>query len=192
MSKENEEFLSLYRTYENQLRARGVEYREVEEKTNSDRMRMMRQMRNYLVHVDDPGFVTISSTCLKALKQMIKEESLKGDLVKNHLITPAKGSAKEGTPLSKVIYRMVMMGKASIPVFDEAKHLKGILMLENAAYALDKLGNVPLTEAICGPYSDTYLLVSPDTPTDIKTDDKYVCCTKDGTLETQYMGYLDV
>lgn len=191
MSKQNDEFLSLYRTYENQLRARGTEYKELEEKLNSDRMRMMRQMRNYLVHADDPGFVEISPICLKALQQMVKEESLRGELVKDHLVTPAKGSVKEGTLLSKAIYRMVMMGTATIPVYGEDKKLKGMLMLDKLAYALDKHGNVPVSASVCGPYGEIYDLVSPDTSTAINTDERFVCCTKDGTLATQYMGYLD-
>lgn len=195
MSKENDEFLSLYRTYEGLLRARGVDYRAVEEELNSDRMRIMRQMRNYLSHSEDPDFIAISPVCLKALQQMVKEESLKGDIIKNHLVTPAKGSVKEGMPLSAVVYKLSLMaalGKHEIPVYDDKKQLKGIIMLERAAYMLDKQGNIPLEERTCGPYGHVFHLVRPDDPAPVKIDDKYYCCTKDGTLATQYMGYLDI
>lgn len=195
MSKEIDEFLSLYRTYENQLRARGTDYRAVEEELNSDRMRMMRQMRNYLCHSEDPGFIAVSPACLKVLRQMVKEESLKGDIVRNHLITPAKGSIKEGTLLSSVVYRLsvlAMLGQFEIPVYNvETKRLKGIVVLEKLAYELDRKGNIPLDENTCGPYGNVFSLVKPDDPVPEKRDNRFYCCTKDGTLDSQYMGYLD-
>lgn len=194
MSKENEEFLSLYRTYEGQLRMRDTDYRSVEDeqaKLGNTRMTIMRQMRNYLAHSEDPGFITISPMCVKVLDKMVKEERMRGDIVKNHLVTPAKGSVKEGTQLSAVILKMIKMKKTEIPVYDNEKQLRGLLVLEDAAYVLDKQGNIPLTENTCGPYKNIQVVVRPDTPTGMKTDAEYVCCTKDGTLKTAYMGYLD-
>lgn len=195
MSKENEQFLSLYRTYEGLLRARDVEYRTVEDETNSGRMRMMRQMRNYLVHAEDPGFITISPVCVKALEQMVKDETMKGDIVKNHLVTPAKGSVKEGTLISAVIYRLsvlAMIGQFEIPVYDpNTKRLKGIVVLEKLAYEMNRQGNILLEEKTCGSYGNVFHLVKPDDPIPVNMDDKFYCCTKDGTLDSQYMGYLD-
>ena len=198
MSKENDEFLSLYRTYEGMMRARGTDYRAIEEEqvaAGNGRMTMMRQMRNYLAHSEDPGFITVSPVCIKALEKMVKEESLKGDIVKNHLITPAKGSVKEGTLLSEIVYRLsvlAMLGQFEIPVYDpDTKRLKGIITLKQIAYKLYSQGNIHLKEIVCGPYSDNFHLVKPNDPTPTKTDDKFYCCTKDGTLDSQYMGYLD-
>lgn len=203
MSKENEQFLSLYKTYEGLLRQRGIDYRIIEEEQSKQglgRMTIMRQMRNYLCHAEDPGFITVSQACIKALEKMVKEEQMRGDIVKNHLVTPAKGSLKEGTMLSKVVYRMsllAMTGIHSMPVYEEKmKRLKGMVLLERMAYELDRQGNIPLEESTCGPYGKYMTIVAPDTPAQGLTgrsgqDDTYILCTKDGTLDSQYMGYLD-
>lgn len=195
MSKENASFLSLYRTYEGLLRKRGTDYREIEEKSDNGRMTIMRQMRNYLAHAEDPGFITISPLCIKVLEQMVKEETLKGDIVKNHLITPAKGSIKEGTMLSEVIYKLstlVMNDIYGLPVYDSTKRLKGIITLEKAAYVLKKNGDIPLEEDICGSYSNKFYLVKPNDQAPETNDGLYYCCTKDGTLNSQYMGYVNI
>lgn len=198
MSKENELFLSLYRTYEGLLRARGVDYRIIEDeqiKQGGSRMTIMRQMRNYLAHSEDPGFITISPVCVKVLEKMVKEEQMKGDIVKNHLITPAKGSIKEGTLLSEAVYQLSILavkGQLEIPVYHPStKRLKGIAKLEKLAYELNKQGNVPLEEKTYGPYDKSFILVKPDELTPTKADDRFYCCTKDGTINSQYMGYLD-
>ncbi len=196
-SKETEEFLSLYKTYEGLLKTRGTDYKTVEEELNSDRMRMMRQMRNYLCHSEDPGFIEISPVCLKTLEIMVKEETLKGDIVKKHLVTPAKGSLKEGTMLSKAVYRMsilAMIGIHELPVYNEhTKRLKGIVLLERLAWEMDKHGNVPLSEETCGAYGKVIgsRILKPDELVPENRDSGYYFCTKDGTLDTQYMGYLD-
>lgn len=197
MSKEIDKFLSLYRTYEGMLRARGVDYREVESEQTGQgngRMTIMRQMRNYLSHAEDPGFIEISPACIKALENMVKEESLKGDIVKNHLVTPAKGSVKEGTMLSKLVYRLsilAMVGQFEMPVYDDRKRFKGVILLERAAYELHKRGDIPLDESTCGPYGTSYQLVKPNDPAPVDADSRFYCCTRDGSLHTQYMGYVD-
>lgn len=195
MGKETDRFLSLYRTYENLLRDHGTDYRAVEEKQTNGRMTMMRQMRNYLSHSEDPGFIAVSPLCLKVLEDMVKEESLKGDIVKNHLVSPAKGSIKEGTLLSQVVYRMAklsMLGIQELPVYDEGtKRLKGILMLERAAYELDSRGNVPLDGSVVGPYGTGFRLVKPTDPVPADMGMQFWCCTRDGSLDSQYMGYVD-
>ncbi len=197
MNKETDEFLSLYKTYEGLLRKRGTDYRAVEEKLNSDRMRMMRQMRNYLCHSEDPGFVIISPVCLEALKIMIKEENMnQGGMIQNYLVTPAKGSIKEGTKLSEAVYRLsvlAMKGIYELPVYDDRKRLKGVVTLERLAYEMKKQGDIPLDETKLDiTYGKGFHLVKPDDPVPEERDNKYYCCTKDGTLDTQYMGYLDM
>lgn len=197
MGKETDEFLSLYRTYENLLRDHNTDYRSVEEKQTNSRMTIMRQMRNYLAHAEDPGFIAISKNCLTVLENMVKEESLKGDIVKNHLITPAKGSVKEGTLMSTVVRWMAarsMMGLQELPVYDsEAKRLKGVIMLEWAAYMLDTKGNLPISEENYGKYgyaTNHHILKLTD-PVPVDMDNDFYFCTKDGTLDSQYMGYID-
>lgn len=195
MSKETDKFLSLYRTYENLLRDHGTDYRAVEEAQTGGRMTMMRQMRNYLSHSEDPGFIAISPLCMKVLEDMVKDEALKGDIVKNHLVTPAKGSIKAGTMLSAAVYRLARLSAAgvqSLPVYDEStKRLLGVLTLERAAFDLDAAGNCPLGGATVESGAGMIRLVKPTDPVPEGQEGGFWCCTKDGTMDSQYMGYVD-
>ena len=96
-----EKFLSLYKTYEGLLKKRGTDYRTVEAETASDRMTILRQIRNYLSHKEDPGFLTVSPLSIRFLESLIEEELRRDGLVQDHLISPAKGSIKEGALLSE-------------------------------------------------------------------------------------------
>lgn len=189
------QFLSLYKTYENLLREHGKDYRSVEEAQTGQRMTLMRQMRNYLSHAEDPGFIAISPVCLSYLENLVKEEQLNGALVKDHLITPAKGSLKEGTPLTEVVYKMskyAIGGILELPVYDpDIKRFKGILTQERAAYELFKKGDISLSEEFCGPFGNCYHLVKPGDPVPEEMDNRYYICTRDGSLTSQYMGYID-
>lgn len=56
------DFLALYREYESLLREQGLEYKQAEDAAEGqvqDRMRICRQIRNYLVHQEDAGFLEI-------------------------------------------------------------------------------------------------------------------------------------
>lgn len=189
------QFMSLYRTYEGLLRDHGTDYRTMEETQPGGRMTMMRQMRNYLSHEEDHGFIAVSSECLTYLEKLVKEEYLKDGIVKDHLITPAKGSLKEGMLISKAVLRLsslALLGTFELPVYDsETKLLKGTAVLDRLAFVLDKEGNVPLNEKVYGRYGNGFVLVKPDDKVPDNPDGRYYCCTKDGTMDSPYMGYLD-
>lgn len=196
MGKETDKFLSLYRTYENLLREHGTDYRAVEEKQTGGRMTMMRQMRNYLAHSEDPGFIAVSPLCLRVLEDMVKEEMLKGDIVKKHLVTPAKGSIKEGMTLSEIVYWMsktAMSGVQTKPVYNEhTSQFKGLLMLERAAYELMRLGDTAFVAETMGACMEgSYHFVKPTDPVPEHMGTDYYICTKDGTKDGRYMGYID-
>lgn len=192
---ETRQFLSLYKTYENLLKSHGTDYRSVEDRQSGQRMTFMRQMRNYLSHAEDPGFVAVSSVCLSYLEGLVREERLKGALVRDYMVTPAKGSLKIGMRLSEAVYKFskrAMVGVLELPVYDpETKRFMGILTQERAAYALFKRGDVFLGEDACGPFGNVFHLVRPDDPVPEDMDDRYYICTRDGTFDSQYMGYLD-
>lgn len=188
-----ERFLSLYKTYEGLLKKRGTDYRAVEAETASDRMTILRQIRNYLSHKEDPGFLAVSPLSIRFLEGLIEGELRRDGLVKDHLISPAKGSIKEGAPLSEAIYLLVKDHADSRPVYDpKAKIVKGVLSLEQLAKALKKHGDVPVSEAVCGRYGQDIVLIKPEDGTGAVTVPEigYACCTKNGTVTAQYLGYL--
>lgn len=116
------EFLEAYRTYETLLRNRGIEYRQVEEASDEEtmnRMRIIRQIRNYVTHTNDPGFLTVTPVMMKWLNHKILEERLKLDLVKDHLWTMRQGALKENESLKTALDRMLKREETELPVMDE-------------------------------------------------------------------------
>ena len=189
----NEQFLSRYRTYESLLKKRGTDYRTVEAEKASDRMTILRQMRNYLSHKEDPGFLAVTPLALKFLEGLIEEELRRDGLVKDHLVSPAKGSVKEGMDISEAIYLLVKNRVGSRPVYDpKTKLLKGTISLEQLAKALKQYGNVPVSEEACGRYGQDFVLVNAAAGAGAVPAPKagYVCCTRDGTISSPYLGYL--
>lgn len=64
MVEQNQRFLELYRAYETVLREQGLDYFSVNEQAEppllKSRMTMVRQMRNYLTHVNDVDFLSVT------------------------------------------------------------------------------------------------------------------------------------
>ena len=63
MATNADRFLSLYREFETLLRDDGKDYKELEESADDllqNRLRINRQLRNYLTHNHDAGFLEIS------------------------------------------------------------------------------------------------------------------------------------
>ena len=72
MPNNAEKFLDAYREYETVLRAKGLDYKTVEDGADDitqNRMRINRQMRNYLTHQHDAGFLVISDKQIAYLKK---------------------------------------------------------------------------------------------------------------------------
>lgn len=186
MKKNNEQlFLDLYREYEGLLRDKGVEYRHVEDNSEGiikDRLTIMRQMRNYLTHRHDPNFLIISDKQVEFLCGLIKEESLKGNLLQNHLISIKKGAVSINEPLSSVIAKMKKLRFTNIVVYDDEKKILGRLNIYDAALmaAQNTSATVGSIKKL-GPAGITY------TP-EIKIEEiqdwtnGVICCTEKGFL----------
>lgn len=95
MTEQQQTFLELYRKYESILREQGLDYFTVSEQAEDsvkNKMNLMRQMRNFLVHTDSASFVSISQEQLVFLEQLITMQSKCGDTLKKHLVTMRKCS----------------------------------------------------------------------------------------------------
>lgn len=141
MKQNNEQtYLDLYRQYEGLLRERGTEYRNIEEMSGGlkkDRMTIMRQIRNYLVHRGDSDFVKVSDKQLQFLSSLILEEELRGDLLRDHLLSIKKATVTKSESLISAITKMKRLDFYSIVVYDEEK-LWGRLDVREAALAIIK------------------------------------------------------
>ena len=83
MSAKTEQFLGLYKTYEGLVRAELEDPKAVEDAMappDADKMRMVRQFRNFLAHTDAPGFLEPTDKMLAFLGAQVKAWSSRGDI----------------------------------------------------------------------------------------------------------------
>ena len=101
-----EKFLSLYREYETILRDKGRDIKEIENTVDTlegGRLRMCRQIRNYLSHSDDALFVNISDKMITFLQNNIDRLKEEDDIVKKHIKKIDICMLKEDTKCSEAI-----------------------------------------------------------------------------------------
>lgn len=191
---ENEEFLGLYRTYEGLLREHGKEYRTVEESADDlrqNQMRIMRQMRNFLSHNANAGFLAVSEAQIQLLTALIKEERMAGDIVKNHLWTPRRASCEEGGKVSEAVLKMAKLKILRMPVTGEAGILGTVDFFKLAKLLCADAGCM-LGKSSYGAYEKTILCVPPDMPVETlkekKKENVPICCTADGRATGKFLG----
>lgn len=186
MSKELE-FLELYRTYEGQLRDAGVDYKTLEEKSDDllqNRMRICRQMRNYLSHQNDAGFLNISEKQIEFLKDRIREQELQGDILQNHLVTVRAGSCKPEDTLDSVYRKMKRNHTQYLPIC-EGNHVVGVLSITDVVETLLKGLNLVSScktsgQIVCKPP----VTCMEDLPAGVPV----ICCTEDGRVDKKCFG----
>ena len=74
-----EEFLAAYREYESLLRDNQKDYKTIEDGSddlNQNRMRICRQMRNYLSHQNDIGFLEPTKLQIDYMKELSVKQRL--------------------------------------------------------------------------------------------------------------------
>ena len=110
--KNNEQFLNLYREYETILRDKGVDSKTFEGQVDdytSKRLTITRQLRNYLTHTTDPGFIEISDKQILFLQNTIEKIKFEDDVLKKHLKTPKSGMCDEKDKCLDAINKMVRL-----------------------------------------------------------------------------------
>lgn len=101
-----EKYLSLYKEYEGLLRNKGEDIKEKEESSDNiegNRLRICRQIRNYLSHVDDIGFIAISDKMIAYLENKVKELREEEDIAKKHIKKPNVCILSENTKCSEAV-----------------------------------------------------------------------------------------
>ena len=135
----SDKFLNAYKEYETLLRDRNSEYKETEDNSESEvqeRMRICRQMRNYLTHKNDPGFLEISDIQLNFINSLIYSEKLKSGTVNDMMLTPAAGTVKSSDTLKSVFRKMKKLSLDSIIVYDKDEGVKGVITIPSLIEAL--------------------------------------------------------
>lgn len=189
-----EEFLELYRTYEGLIRDKGKDYKTIEESADdllSNRMRITRQMRNYLSHNADPAFLEISTQQMKMLEDLIWEERSNIDLVRDHLYTGKKGFCSEAMPIKTVLEQMVKLKVSKLPVLS-GKTILGLVDIYKVSAAFLKAPDGILEKKTYGVYGKQFVCLAPEQPVSDAAGyldtEKVICCTSDGTSKGPFIG----
>lgn len=199
MATINDRFLDLYREYETVLRDSGTEYRAIEEGSDGieqERLRITRQMRNYLTHNHDAGFLTVSDRQIAFLDQHIKEERMAGDILKKHLKTVKAGTCGPEEKIADVLARFAKLSVDAMPMCNILKgetsiHLIGVVSVYDLlkAYMTEQRPKTAKMSALkkVGKRCPT---MAPMTPmeTVISSQDELICCTDTGTMSGKVLG----
>lgn len=185
-----EQFLTLYRTYEGLLRDHGKDYKEIEDAaddTAQNRMRITRQIRNYLSHNADPMFLEVSDQQIRLLETLIKEEQMEGDILKNHLYTVKKAACEEGELVEDVLLRMAKLKMEELLAIQDGKAVGTVNMYKLLIqYLKDK------KTKIGKPYGKNMVCFPPEKPVEAVKQyagmNNILCCTSDGTQNGKVIG----
>lgn len=93
MSDLNQMFLDKYKEYENVLREQDISVFDVNEQLTGlkkDRLTIMRQMRNYLTHHADPGFLNVTKEQVSFLDELVIDAKKYVDTVRKAMISARK------------------------------------------------------------------------------------------------------
>lgn len=191
MSQNTEILLSLYKTYEGLVRAQGADVLQTEDalpELQSNQMRIIRQIRNFLSHNESPGFIEPTDKMLAFLNRQVIDWRMRGDVVQNHLKTPASGMCRDTDACADVLKKMSRLRVMKIAVLREKN---GSVRLCGLFETASKLAADPQAVMTAVPsLKERPEFVSPDVlMTDIDPD-CITICTKDGHSDSRIVGVV--
>ncbi len=187
MKSENE-FLSVYREYESFIRDQGIEPKDHEEKVDdmtANRLRMCRQMRNYLSHQNDPGFLNISDNQIAFLRAYTESLKMKGDVVKKHLKSVTMATCLDSDKCGDVLKKMVKLKVNDIVVISK----KGF-GVANIYDIIAKAIESKTTKMALVKTKQAYKIVPPTMKMDDVPLGSVIICTQDGTDTGKVLGVI--
>jgi hypothetical protein len=190
----NEKLLALYREYEALLRDAGQDYKQVEENAEGllqDRMRLVRQTRNYLTHSNDPGFAGATDKQVAFLEGLIREQKLAGDILKKHLKTPKAASCSMDEKIGDALRKMAKLNVTVFPLTGPNEKLActvGIHEMMKAYLDAERPKTAKLLAVkrkdrsvpCMGPMTPMPVVLGMDVP--------LVCCTDTGEMDGKFLG----
>ena len=189
----NTEFLKVYKQYESLLREQQIDIKTVEDSSDdktSNRLRICRQLRNYLSHNDDNSFIDISDAQLKFMTGLYNRELMKGDVVKKHVKSP--NSTTVSTKLCIDVLNMMTKLKSDCLVVELSepyiKDTRYVLygMYDVLQYYLDKGKSAKLADVKSKPIKSS-CFTSPEAKI-CDVPDGLIVCTDDGTKTGKLIG----
>lgn len=185
MSAKTEQFLGLYKTYEGLVRAESEDPKAVEDAMappDGDKMRMVRQFRNFLAHTDAPGFLEPTDKMLAFLGAQVKAWSSRRDIAKKHLKSVALSICSEKDTCGEAVIKMASL-----------KTMRLAVVLENQKYALVDIWTVSSMPkkaklSTVKTLKEKPAFVRPDTLMPEIDSDRVTLCTQDGTPAGKLLG----
>jgi CBS domain-containing protein len=190
----NEKLLALFREYETLLREAGKDYKQVEDAAEDflqNRMRMVRQTRNYLTHSHDAGFVETSDKQVAFLEKLVTEEKLSGDILKKHLKTIKATSCAVDEKLFDVLQKMLKLKVGALPVVGVDGKLAGTVSMAEATRAyLDAERPKTVKLSVIKKLNKSVPCRTPETAMSsvLGMEEPLVCCTDNGKMDGKFLG----
>ncbi len=199
MLKNTTKFTDEYRSLETALRENGTDYKTLEDgadEARQDRLRICRQMRNYIIHHQDEGFLDITDKQIRFIEEELQKQKMSGDVLKKHLKTVKTSCCTLDDLLIDVFGKMDRLSEAFIAVLSDDKHFIGILSIHDAiktytANARPKTAKVKSVRKLI-PADESVFHAPTERMEDIpdKSEYGFIICTEDGTPEGKVLGIL--
>lgn len=193
MPNNAEKFLDAYREYETVLRAKGLDYKTVEDGADDitqNRMRINRQMRNYLTHQHDTGFLAISDKQISYLKKSTTELKQSMDILKKHIKSAKVSGCTRHDLLENVLAKMMKLKVFALPLYGD-DGVEGILTWLDVTQVhlaakrpkTARIGDTKVSKI-------TPVTMRPDTlmASVFDSDANIVCCTDTGEPDGKFLG----
>lgn len=190
MSVESTKFLNVYKDYETLVRSTGKDPKELEDQMpelEANRMRMCRQFRNYLSHVNDPGFIEPTEKMAKFLLAQAAKQRMAGDVAKKHLKKPSVAVIDGNMKLSEAVKQVLPLRRELVAGTLDGKYVVYSLFdLTKAALEQPKTTKVQTVK----PLRTKPVLVAPDVAVSELDSYAVYVCTEDGTAEGKLLGLV--
>ncbi len=185
--KQTEKYLAVYKDYETALRDAGIDPKAVEDaidEVTAGRLRICRQMRNYLAHNNDPGFLEISDGQIRFLEGRLKEQKMSGDIAKKHM-KPASACICSMEDRCTAALEKMKKNKATEIMVTTGSDIRIATCLEVASGAVasktTKLKDVKLQKA-------RIVYTRPDMKIDSLPKGVHILCTDTGEKDGKILG----
>lgn len=190
MSAKTEKLLNLYKSYESLVRDSGADVLETEDQLpelESNQMRLVRQIRNFLSHNKAPGFVEPTDKMLTFLEGQVIGWRMRGDVVRKHLKTPAASVCDATTACADALKKLAKQKTMKLVVADGTGtvHLCGLFEIAAGLSADPQaaLLDIPVLK-------EKPVFVSPDTLMADLDLSRVNICTKTGKADGKILGVV--
>lgn len=125
------DFISCYKELESLLSVSVREYEDTLSESDSQKLRLCRQFRNYIQHNDDNTFLIVSEDMLSFLKKIVYQIKIRDGIAKEKMVSIKKyGCVLLTDTLSDIALLLKKKNLKEVPVFDDKNQYIGFISKE--------------------------------------------------------------